>query len=151
MSLADLVMNRAGLALDKLAVRWFGWSFVTYAYAKRAGIPYTPTLLLVTVGARSGREREAVMPYHRDGERYVLVGSHGGLPTDPHWVGNIRLHPNASVIVGGRKIPVRGYVAAGDERGRLWNAITNRGGPYAHYQKLAHPRELPIVVLVPVS
>ncbi|HLA65847.1 MAG TPA: nitroreductase/quinone reductase family protein, partial [Candidatus Saccharimonadales bacterium] len=40
-------------------------------------------LLLTTVGAKSREARTVPLVYHRDGDRYVVVASKGGAPTNP--------------------------------------------------------------------
>jgi len=94
--------------------------------------------------AKRGNQEGSV---YRDGERWVLVGSNGGAPVDPRWVGNLHVHPVARVWIDRRCISVRAHVAIGEERARLWQSITQGRGPYARYQRMAAPREIPVVVL----
>lgn len=147
MTLAELVSNRVGLAVDRLLVRWTGYSFVSWAYGRALGTGYLPSLLLATTGAKTGRRRTAVLPYYVDGDRWVIVGSNGGAPTDPSWAVNLRAHPVADIWVGRTHVAVRAYIASGDERARLWQDITKGRGAYARYQRMAQPREIPFVVL----
>jgi len=148
-TLVDLVSNRVGLGLDRLLVRLTGYSFVTWVYNRASGVGYIHSLLLTTTGAKTGRTRRAVLPYHVDGERFVIVGSNGGAKRDPHWAVNLRTHLEAEIHVARRRRPIRAHIAAGEERERLWQAITKGRGPYAYYQKTAAPREIPVVVLSP--
>ena len=149
MSLVELVSNRFFMAVDRLLVRFTGYSLVSHVYARATGLGYLSSLLLTTTGARSGRTRRAVLPYYRDGERLVVVGSNGGIRRDPMWVGNLRTHPDARVHVARRPMEVRAHIAEGEERERLWSSITKGRGPYAAYQKSAQPRVIPVVVLAP--
>ena len=77
-----------GRAIDRWLVRHLGFSVITWQYAKAGGQRYKPTLLLTTIGRRSGEPRPRALPYTRVGDAYVVVGSNGGGPTDPDWVWN---------------------------------------------------------------
>ena len=149
MTLVELVSNKIGLGFDCLLVRVTGYSLITWVYNRAAGIGYIHSLLLTTTGARTGRSRRAVLPYFMDGDRYVIVGSNGGGPNDPHWTTNLRAHPDVEICVERRPQMARAEVASGEQRERLWQAITKGRGPYAYYQKQAKPREIPVVVLIP--
>ena len=105
-----------GRRVDRLLVRHVGVSVITWQYAKAGGLPYRSTLLLTTIGRRTGRLRPRALPYHRDGDRFVVIGSNGGGPTDPDWVWNVRDDGAAWIHVGRREIPVRAHVAEGEER-----------------------------------
>src|SRR5689334_13419116 len=61
----------------------------------------TTTLLLTTVGRRSGKPRRTALIYGQDGERYVVVASKGGYPTHPFWYENLTAHPEVRVQVSG--------------------------------------------------
>ena len=78
------------LARDRLCVRLTGWSFVNRAFEEAAGMSRRPVLLLETRHHRTGRLRTVVLPCYRDADRFVVVGSHGGRPTDAVWTHNLR-------------------------------------------------------------
>jgi deazaflavin-dependent oxidoreductase (nitroreductase family) len=142
-----------GRAFDRALVRYLGFSFITWQYAKAAGVGYRSTLLLTTIGARSGQLRPRALPYHRDGARFVVVGSNGGGPKDPDWVWNVRSNGTAWVHVKRRKIPVLAHVAEGDERERLFAMIAAKGDSLPRYQERASQfgRTVPLVVLEPLA
>ena len=143
-----LALTPAGAALDRLCVRHLGLSPVTWLFARSAGVPYNPPLLLVTIGRRTGLERTAVLPYFAAGAGVAVVGSRGGMPSDPHWARNLRAHPEAHVVLRRREHRVRARVARAEEREQLWKEITLRAPVYVEYQDRARPyRELPIFVL----
>jgi deazaflavin-dependent oxidoreductase (nitroreductase family) len=62
-----------------------------------------PTLLLTTIGRRSGRPRRTALIYGRDGDRYVVVASKGGAPEHPLWYLNLRAQPEVEVQVGAER------------------------------------------------
>ena len=144
-----LALTPAGAAVDRFCVRHLGHSPVVWLFTRSDGVAYNRPLLLVTLGRRTGTERPVVLPYFEaGGGRITIVGSKGGLPTDPHWARNLRAHPEASVVVGRREHRVRARVAQGEERAHLWREIVQRAPVYAGYQERAKAhRELPVFVL----
>jgi len=146
-----IVSNPTGLAVDRLLVSATGESLVGRAYLRAGGYPVRPHLLLETAHWRSGRRRSVVLPYGEDGGRFVVVGSHGGRPTDPIWALNVRAHPWVWVRPRDRRWRfARAHVAQGEERERLWRAITAEGA-YRLYERHAHPRQIPVVVIAPAD
>lgn len=136
-----------GLQVDKAIVWTTGYSLVTAQYAWAQGTSYVPTLMLWTLGARTGRLRSACLPYFRVGDDLVIRGSNGGGPTDPHWVHNVRANEKAWIRVARRNRPVRAWVAQGDEREALYRELCRQSRSTEMYQKMCAPRELPLVVL----
>ena len=79
--LNEFLMSPRGLALDKVIVRWLGFSLVNRVFARQAGIEPNPGLLLETTGRRSGKRRAVVLPYFERDGKLLVVGSRGGAPT----------------------------------------------------------------------
>jgi deazaflavin-dependent oxidoreductase (nitroreductase family) len=105
-----------------------------------------PTALLETTGAKSGEPRRNGVIYFHDGERVAIVASKMGLPENPAWFHNLRVHPD--VILAG--VPMRARVVEDEaERERLWALADNVFAPYATYRReaAAAGREIPIVQL----
>ena len=146
-----VVRGARGQRFDQFLVRHTGFSIVTWQYAKAGGNAYLPTLLLTTIGKRSGRLRTKALPFYTDGERYLVLGSNGGGPNDPDWVWNLRANEAAWVRVRRRDGAVRAHVALGEERERLFAQITTQRDSLARYQERAstYGRDVPIVVLTP--
>jgi deazaflavin-dependent oxidoreductase (nitroreductase family) len=109
---------------------------------------FPPILLLDHVGAKSGVRRTNALLYVRDGENLVIVASKGGHPRHPAWFHNLRAHPDTTVQVGSRRVPVRARLAGPAERARLWPRVVAAYAGYEDYQRRA-PREIPLVVLEP--
>jgi deazaflavin-dependent oxidoreductase (nitroreductase family) len=103
--------------------------------------------LLWTIGAKTGETRSACLPYFRVGDDLVIRGSNGGGATDPHWVHNVRKHPQAWIRVNRRNRPVRAHLAAGAEREKIYADLARQSRSTELYQKMCAPRELPLVVL----
>jgi len=80
-------------------------------------------LLLHTKGAKSQQERINPLAYVRDGERFVVIGSKGGAPTNPDWYYNLVATPELTVEVGTETFRVHATVAEEPERTRLYNRM----------------------------
>ncbi|MBI1179352.1 MAG: nitroreductase family deazaflavin-dependent oxidoreductase [Alphaproteobacteria bacterium] len=148
--LIRFLLTKRGQAVDLWLVRRFGFSLLNALMGRRQGFKPQPMLILRTLGHRSGRWREAALPYFAFGEFVVVVGSKGGAPDDPAWVTNLRRHPEAELSVRGRACRVRAHIAGGNERQALWNRITGSMEVYRRYQKRTE-REIPVVVLEPLG
>jgi deazaflavin-dependent oxidoreductase (nitroreductase family) len=107
-------------------------------------------LLLHTVGAKSGKERTNPVAYVRDGDRFVIIASKGGAPTNPGWYYNLLADPNVSVEVGTENFKARAKVAAEPERGRLYGKMAEMMPAFADYQKKTK-RVIPVITLTPID
>ena len=105
-----------------------------------------PTLLLTTLGRKSGKWRRTALIYGRDGDTYVVIGSEGGRPKHPNWYLNLVEHPNVEVQVGADKFTAVAHTATGEERTRLWALMVKLWSMYKTFQSKTE-RELPVVVL----
>jgi deazaflavin-dependent oxidoreductase (nitroreductase family) len=99
-------------------------------------------LILTTTGARTGKERTAVLGYGRSGDRLVVIASDNGAPVAPDWYHNLLARPIATVEVGPEPFKVRARTAKPEERDELAKAV-----PYLEQQQSLTQREIPIVVL----
>jgi deazaflavin-dependent oxidoreductase (nitroreductase family) len=107
-----------------------------------------PVLLLTTTGRKSGKQRTTPLLYVEDGERYVIVASVGGAPSDPAWYLNLSSNPAATIQVGHERTAVSAKTAAPEERERLWTLAATMYPGYDDYQAKTS-REIPVVVLTP--
>lgn len=113
------------------------------------GVP--PSLLLHTVGAKTGLARTTSLTYAKDGESYLVVASKGGEPTAPGWYFNLKAKPNIEINVGTKRFPVTARVVGKDDPdyARLWQIVNkNNANRYAGYQKRT-TRPIPVVALTP--
>jgi deazaflavin-dependent oxidoreductase (nitroreductase family) len=109
-----------------------------------------PLLLLTHTGARTGTRRTNPLAYFRDGERYIVVASKGGAPSNPDWYYNLLANPRATIEVGTEHLEVIADPADPAERARLWAMITERNPAFKGYEKRTR-RTIPVVILTPVS
>ena len=108
-----------------------------------------PTLLLTTIGRKSGEARSLPLIYGNVGDSYVIIASKGGMPTHPVWYLNLEAKPECELMVGAKSVSARARVVEGEERERIWNQMAKIYPPYLDYQK-ATEREIPVIVLDPV-
>jgi deazaflavin-dependent oxidoreductase (nitroreductase family) len=143
--------GRWGMDIDRTIVRWTGFSVVTWQFAVSMGTPYLPTLLLTTIGRKSGELRTVALPYWRVGDELVLLGTKGGGAENPAWSFNIISDPHCWLRIRRRDVCALGRVAAGEERARLYPQLCGLNPKLARYQESAarFGREIPLVVLTP--
>lgn len=110
-----------------------------------------PSLLLHTVGAKTGTARTASLTYARDGGDYLIVASKGGDPKAPGWYHNLKADPNVEINVGPKRFGVTAKPVLPDDPdyARLWQIVNkNNSDRYTAYQKKT-TRPIPVVVLTP--
>lgn len=111
------------------------------------GMP--PSLLLHTVGAKTGQDRTNSLTYARDGDAYLIVASMGGAPRSPGWYHNLKAHPEIEINVGPTRFGVTARPVLPDDPdyARLWRIVNaNNANRYDGYQRRTS-RPIPIVVL----
>jgi deazaflavin-dependent oxidoreductase (nitroreductase family) len=109
-----------------------------------------PTVLLTTVGAKSGVERTHVLGGFADGDdAWLVVASKGGAPTHPAWFINLAKQPDKIWLeVGNRKLAVKAESLTGDERLAAIARIAKIAPRYGAYQNKTD-REIPVLRLTP--
>jgi F420H(2)-dependent quinone reductase len=110
-----------------------------------------PTLLLRTIGRRSGAERTNALVYARDGDDYLVVASKAGADQAPGWYFNLRDKPDVEIQIGRSRRPATARVLepSDPDYARLWKIVNdNNRDRYDGYQKLTS-RPIPIVALTP--
>jgi F420H(2)-dependent quinone reductase len=110
-----------------------------------------PSLLLHTVGAKTGQARTASLTYARDGEDYLIVASKSGGPKAPGWYHNLRANPSVEINVGPKRFRVTAHPVLPDDPdyARLWKIVNkNNSNRYEAYQEKTS-RPIPVVALKP--
>ncbi|HUF53964.1 MAG TPA: nitroreductase family deazaflavin-dependent oxidoreductase [Dehalococcoidia bacterium] len=100
-------------------------------------------------GAKSGKKRRTPVGYMRDGQNVVIVASYGGSQRHPAWYHNLKANPR--VRLWARKARSGWYtahIAGGEERERLWDAVTRFYPGFAKYQTYTD-RQIQLFVLTP--
>ena len=110
----------------------------------------SPLLLLTTTGARSGEPRTTPVAYSTDGDRFIILASKGGAPTNPAWYFNLVAHPTVTVELGTgqslERFQARATVAEGQERERLFAHHAELMPGFADYQ-VKTTRQIPVIIL----
>jgi F420H(2)-dependent quinone reductase len=110
-----------------------------------------PTLLLRTVGRRTGATRTNALVYARDGEDYLVVASNGGADRPPAWLHNLRANPDVEIQIARehRKGTARIIESTDQDYDRLWKLVNdNNHDRYAAYQKQT-ARPIPVIAVTP--
>lgn len=95
-----------------------------------------PALELHTVGARSGEVRTTRLMYLPDGVGCAIVaGSNFASHRHPAWTANLRVHPDAEIVVYGRRIRVHATEIADAERDAVWARIEAQWPGYRTYER----------------
>jgi deazaflavin-dependent oxidoreductase (nitroreductase family) len=109
-----------------------------------------PIVLLTTTGRTSGKPRTVPLCALRDGERFVVIASYGGLDRPPAWWLNLQQEPRATVRLGRVDHGVVAREAASDEHERMWAEVTARAPGYLEYDRRTS-RHIPVVLLEPAG
>ncbi|WP_018353548.1 nitroreductase family deazaflavin-dependent oxidoreductase [Longispora albida] len=135
-------LGRQLVPVDKVITRWTRGRFMIL------GKPDLPSLLITTVGRRSGQARTNPLLYAPLDGGYVVVGSNWGQEKHPAWSANLLADPSAVVEIRGERIPVRATLATGAEYDRLWALVVRVWPAYDSYAERAG-RKIRIFHLVP--
>ena len=96
-----------------------------------------PSLLLHTVGAKTGQPRTTSLTYARDGDSYLIVASNAGAERYPGWYHNLRKHPDCEINIGPKRFAVTAQRITPDDADyqRLWQLVNkNNANRYKGYQ-----------------
>ena len=109
-----------------------------------------PTLLLTTIGRRSGARHTMPLIYGEVDGAYIIIGSKGGAPTQPAWYFNLCAEPRVELQVGPEIFSANARTADSAEREQLWHYMAGVYPPFLEYQ-VKTTREIPVVVLERVA
>jgi deazaflavin-dependent oxidoreductase (nitroreductase family) len=115
-----------------------------------------PSLVLHSVGAKSGLERDVILMYcpepvagpALEREQLLITGSNFARDTHPAWTANLLAHPDAAVSVHGGHFPVHATMIADSEREAVWRTLEQNWPGYRGYER-SSGRTLRIFRLVP--
>jgi len=103
-------------------------------------------LLLTTTGAKSGLSRTNPLAYVRDGDRWVIIASYAGAPTNPPWFHNLKANPKVEVEVGNERFTARAEIVGEPARSELYRKMVSAMPVFAEYQRKT-TRSIPVVAL----
>jgi deazaflavin-dependent oxidoreductase (nitroreductase family) len=105
-----------------------------------------PLLLLTTTGAKTGKKRVNPLAYLADGDRYVIIASYAGAPSNPPWYHNLVANPDVTVEVGRERFDARAEVVAEPQRTQLYKKMAAIMPPFAEYERKT-TRKIPVIAL----
>jgi len=110
-----------------------------------------PIIILSTTGAKSGLSRQLPLVALTDEDKKVLIASFYGNSRHPAWYYNLKANPLAKVTDGQKTALYTVRQAEGQEREHYWEMALALYPGYNFYQQLAGKREIPVVVLEPIT
>ena len=125
-------------------------TFLTRGRVPLSGL-LVPSLVLHTIGAKSGVERDTTLMYCPEPKDRILVtGSNFARDQHPAWTANLLKNPDAAVSIRGRRTAVTATLIPDEEREAVWAWIEKQWPGYRGYE-VASGRTLRIFRLVPVE
>jgi len=110
-----------------------------------------PSLVLHTIGARSGEPRDVPLMYTPDGHgRAIVAGTNFAGSRHPAWTANLLAHADAAITVRGRRMPVHATMVPDAERDAVWALIEAQWPGYRNYER-ASGRTVRLFRLQPVE
>ena len=109
-----------------------------------------PTLLLTSIGRKSGTKRTVALVFLQHGEEMVVVGSLAGYDTHPAWCLNVSANPDCWVQLDDRRMTAVARNASDEERADLWPKLNAMFPVWGHFQQQTD-RPFPIVILAPTG
>jgi deazaflavin-dependent oxidoreductase (nitroreductase family) len=106
-------------------------------------------VVLTGLGAKTGFIRKTPLIRVTDGTNYAVLGSMGGAPTEPQWVGNLRANPLVELQDMAERKDYTARETFGDEKVAWWAIAVEFWPDYDTYQE-ATERVIPLFVLEPV-
>ena len=106
------------------------------------------TLLLETVGAKSGERREAVLGFLPEGDdAWLVIASLAGAARNPGWLQNLAAQRDAVIqLEEGLRVEVRAETLEGPDLDVAWDRMERDAPEYSKY-KTKTDREMAIVRL----
>jgi F420H(2)-dependent quinone reductase len=107
-----------------------------------------PVGILTTIGCKTGEPRESPLLYLREGDRVVVVASHGGRADSPMWYLNLKANPKVTFPdkTGVLNLTARDTTVA--ERAEYWPKLNAMYSDFDTYQSWTD-REIPIIICDP--
>jgi len=109
----------------------------------------TPTVLLTTIGRKSGKERTNPVNCMPDGDNYYVVASLAGYDVFPQWYLNLEKNPRVWVQPKDKKMPATARTLSKDEKAKLWPRLLAECQPLWAYFQMFTDREFPVVLITP--
>jgi deazaflavin-dependent oxidoreductase (nitroreductase family) len=121
---------------------------IYHLIGRRLRMQGLPLLLLITVGAKTGKVRKTMLGAFPQGDNaWLVVASNAGASRHPGWYVNMAKNPDrVGIEIGRRKVKVQPRSLSGEERAAAWRHVVEVAPAYASYETRTD-REIPIVRL----
>ena len=114
-------------------------------YRNLGGHRFTTTLLIETIGRKSGKRRITPLIYGDTNGEVVVIASKGGADVHPSWYFNLLEMPEVTIQIGGQTFRCTWREPDGAEREAVWDFMAALFPPYLDYQA-ATSRKIPVVI-----
>ncbi|HET9417342.1 MAG TPA: nitroreductase/quinone reductase family protein [Candidatus Limnocylindria bacterium] len=93
------------------------------------------TLMLETIGAKSGQPRQAVLGFLPDGDdAWLVIASAAGATWNPSWLHNLAAQPEATVeFEDGRRVDVHAETLEASALADAWKRLEREAPEYPKY------------------
>jgi deazaflavin-dependent oxidoreductase (nitroreductase family) len=112
------------------------------------GYPFSPTLLLRTVGRKSGETRITPVNYGLIDGGLAIIASKGGSDSHPAWYLNMQGHETVDFQIATQAFRARWRELEGKDRNDVWAYMERVYKPFRDYQ-LGTSRQIPLIFLQP--
>jgi len=112
------------------------------------GHPFSTTLLIRTIGRKSGEARITALTYGSIDGHVIVIASKGGADIHPAWYLNLQGHDTVDIQIGGEARRATWHEVQDAERDDLWAFMERVYPPYRDYQA-GTKRVIPLLVLDP--
>ncbi len=103
-------------------------------------------ILITTYGAKTNNPHTTPLVYTKSGDKYVIIASKGGAPTNPDWFFNIKANPVVDAEVGDEKFKTSAEVVDEQTRKELYAKHAERYPGFLEYQAKT-TRAIPVILL----
>ncbi len=110
-----------------------------------------PMVILHTIGARSGEEREIPLAVGVDGDELLVFANDGGAPRHPSWYFNLKAHPRIEVEMGADRFQADVVELPEAEAQRKRDAVASAEPQFAKSVEAAAPRAIPVFSITRVD
>jgi deazaflavin-dependent oxidoreductase (nitroreductase family) len=111
-----------------------------------------PTLMVTTIGAKSGLPRSTPLLYIQDEQApgvFALIATNFGQEKYPAWYYNLKANPRAVCTINGVTQQYLAREIKGEEYQHYWELATQTYFGYDLYRKRIKSRKIPILLLEP--
>ncbi|HIE86962.1 MAG TPA: nitroreductase family deazaflavin-dependent oxidoreductase [Pseudomonadales bacterium] len=106
-----------------------------------------PTLLLTTIGRKSGKISLMPLLYSEFGEGYAIIASKGGDARHPGWYHNLQALEVVKVQIAEEIFQATTRTVVNPERQVIWEQMVTMYPPFADYKASAGNRDIPVIML----